>query len=144
MNFQQLLALAEAATPGPWETEGATLVWSPSAKAVVAAASALWPENGWVRYEKPSLGNLDGPAANAKYIAAADPTTIAALIRRLIAAEAVVDVARRVSLLNDDCINEESIGFIRESIGFNKDPGGLMDTLDKALAAYAATQEATP
>lgn len=65
-------------TPGPWEVVGATVVWSPSAKKVVAGASACEPASGAVEYERPSLRAIEEPAANARLIAAA-PEMLAVL-----------------------------------------------------------------
>lgn len=58
-------------TPGPWETL-ATTVWSPSAKAVIAAASELRATDD-VRYTTPRIcsDDIEEIFANAKLIAAA-------------------------------------------------------------------------
>lgn len=71
-------------TPGPWVRES-MVIWSPSAKKVVAAASKCEPSSGLVEYQRPDYGELAGPAANANLIAAA-PELLATLkkcLRRL-------------------------------------------------------------
>lgn len=54
-------------TPGPYEIAGATVIWSPTAKANIAAASALRATRH-VAYSPPDLGELAEPAANAQGI----------------------------------------------------------------------------
>lgn len=81
-------------TPGPWVVEAATLIWSPSAKKMVAGASACEPRSGFVEYEPPQTISLDEPAANARLIAAA-PDLLAAL-------EDLVRLADRAMILIND------------------------------------------
>ena len=88
--LSRLDACAAKATPGPWETSGAVVVWSPSAKAVVAGASALRASRS-VEYSKPTLGEIEQPAMNADLIAACDPATIRSLIRCVRALRPIVD-----------------------------------------------------
>ena len=59
-------------TPGPWEVHGATIVWSPIAKATIAAASELRAES-YVAFQMPSISSadFDEACANARLIAAA-------------------------------------------------------------------------
>ena len=63
-------------TQGPWEIVGSTHVWSPSAKANIASASALRTIR-YVGYAPPEIGDLAEVAANARLIAAA-PDLLAA------------------------------------------------------------------
>jgi len=79
LDIHRLAALAEAATPGPWwiSTSDDTMI---SAKDAEIAQTQGEYSQCW-----------KGMEADAAYIAAADPTTIMALIRRLQAAEAERD-----------------------------------------------------
>jgi len=77
-DLDALAALAEAATPGPWthddesDYQGLVRIWRDIDPPPVM-----------------TMGRVH--AADAAYIAAADPTTILALVERLRAAEAVCD-----------------------------------------------------
>ena len=77
MNLDALAALAEAATPGPWEATR-----DPKAK-----------DDWWLVHTDTDILAMTGQQ-EAAYIAAADPTAILALIARLRAAEAVCEAAR--------------------------------------------------
>jgi hypothetical protein len=77
-DYEALREAAEKATPGPWRRSGSWIM-APSRYLV-----ALWGE-GWKVEE-----------ADATYIAAANPTTILALLDRLQAAERVVEAAREL------------------------------------------------
>ena len=87
-DLDALAALAEAATPGPWHVqldsvypEGRQPGWQPT-PVEGGAIDARWP-----------ILAGENQRADAAYIAAADPTTILALIDRLRAAEAVCEAA---------------------------------------------------
>ncbi len=84
MTLDELLALAEATTPGPW----VTLPW-PQRPAVY-----VYKGENRRRWSVISAGTLY--RRDAAYIAAANPATIAALVKRAKAAEAVVEAARLV------------------------------------------------
>jgi hypothetical protein len=77
-----------AHTPGPWRVEGAGVIWSPAAKATIAAASELRAERyvafTMPRFSSPDLAEIH---ANARLIAAA-PELLAALHKILPHAEA--------------------------------------------------------
>ena len=63
----RLRALAAQATPGPYETVGAAIVWSPSKK-------------------------VEQPGWNAAYLAAVDPQVVAALVVVAEEAERIADL----------------------------------------------------
>ena len=90
LDIPRLAALAEAATPGPWEMDDAEIF---AANGRCIGSTALWDD----------APNADQSIADAAYIAAADPTTILALIRRVQAAEAELVAAHR---LVKDAYNE--------------------------------------
>lgn len=83
LNLLRLAALAEAATPGPWKTAITDDTFVTSYHSDIAEMYGDYDTN----YEIME--------ANAAYIAAADPTTILAMIRRLQAAEAELLTARK-------------------------------------------------
>ena len=60
-------------TPGKWERYGSTIIWSPTAKQVVAQVSEPVPDCRWVSFQEPSLGgpNRKTIVANAILITAA-------------------------------------------------------------------------
>ena len=94
MNRAELRALAEAATPGPWEghTTGDVAAWMVYGEDGWVVASACVVENKPGERHLPAFTTIeDGLAradANALFIAATDPTTVIALLDRLEAAEA--------------------------------------------------------
>ena len=70
---------------------GATVVWSPSQKAVIAGASAL-RATGSVEYVRPEIGEVEQPGSNAAYFAAVDPQVVAALVVVAEEAERIADL----------------------------------------------------
>ena len=95
-----LRALAEKATPGPYETAGAAVVWSPSQKAVIAGASAL-RATGLVEYVRPEIGEVEQPGRNAAYLAAVAPEVLVAIV-------AVAEAAQADRVSSADYHNETS------------------------------------
>jgi len=83
LDLDALQAAAEAATPGPW--------WDRSDE--YGQSAPHYGEYGWSVPGCPAGETEDSPQgrADAAYIAAADPTTILALIRRVRDAEAERD-----------------------------------------------------
>jgi hypothetical protein len=65
-----------AHTPGPWVVDGASLIWSPTGRAAVAAVSAP-RETRIVQYRRLSVqcADFDEACANARLIAASPDTT---------------------------------------------------------------------
>jgi len=84
IDLPRLAALAEAATPGPWKTAITDDTFVTSYHTDIAEMYGDYDTDSEIM------------EANAAYIAAADPTTILAMIRRLQAAEAEVLAARKV------------------------------------------------
>ena len=84
---ERLAALAEAATPGPWVDPD------------VGDGQPHYGDFGYHVYGCPAGETEDSPQgmADAAYIAAADPSTILALLAALDDAEAEVEAARRVA-----------------------------------------------
>lgn len=91
MNDSELRALAEKATPGPWALAG----WS--GNTVLTKA--------WVDFDKglvprpKSWTAISAPIIDSRYIAAADPTTVLALLDRIAKLEAAL---RPVAIMADE------------------------------------------
>jgi len=88
LDLDAIEARAKAATPGPWKVTGATIVWSPIAKAVIAEASELRPTAcKYVEFTKVELGSpdFDEVCANAAFIyhAREDVPALIAELRKL-------------------------------------------------------------
>ena len=84
IDHARLRALAEAATPGPWEAETWTHQFDDEITFgyVEANECSIWDHSG---------GNTVANAADADYIAAIDPPTLIALLDRLDAAREYID-----------------------------------------------------
>lgn len=83
-DLTALAALAEAATPGPWKRNSSWV----ETDAVSERDDIVSGRNSWTDER------FKNSAANLTYIAAASPTTILALIRRVQAAEAELAATR--------------------------------------------------
>ena len=102
MNILEQLREADAgATKGAWVTEGATLVWSPEAHAVICGSSHLYPKSGTVEYQRPDYGDLEQPAANGRLIALAR-THLPALL-------AVCDAAKEMRAATEAYVAEAEL-----------------------------------
>lgn len=79
-------------TPGPWMAAG-FVVWAPAQKQVIAAASALKPNSGYVEYQRPDVADKDlgVVAANAHLIAAA-PDLLEALVNARLALDSLIGI----------------------------------------------------
>jgi len=143
LDLPRLAALAEAATPGPWKTAITDDTFVTSYHSDIAEMYGDYDTD----YEIME--------ANAAYIAAADPTTILAMIRRLQAAEAevwarkVVEAARlQVQIAKEahkvwDGENESRVGKMLLAMsgqitGYRPET----DAIHAALAAHDAAEVA--
>ena len=123
IDLPRLVALAKAATPGPWRTHMADDTYIISDTHDVAAISGNY-ENDAKRME-----------ADAAYIAAADPTTILALIGQLeVMEQKAVGIAMR--LLEAERVVEAARGiFERGTIGSVVDISNALSAHDVAQVA---------
>ena len=98
-DLDKLYELAQAATPGPWSWAGSSYI---------NAVSMTNPENATVVCEMASVDDQEA-RNDAAYIAAADPTTILALIDRCQRAETALREIRTAAAWRDDLDPKERL-----------------------------------
>lgn len=93
MTDEELRALAQAATPGPWKPDERYVVggdgkrgFRPGGEVIICAEPTISHFQEYPKNER---------IANARYIAAANPATVLALLDRLARADAIEAAARK-------------------------------------------------
>ena len=87
MNPTELRELAEKATPGPWNNDGP--YWHDRRDGEVDCTGCVTTDPERKIVATPAPANANGNA-DCAFIAAADPSTVIALLDRLAAAEAII------------------------------------------------------
>lgn len=102
MDYDDLRAKAQAATPGPWVSDGAAVPWTPKQRSpfteygasVAVDDETVVVEGGQQDEQGGAVGVLTNE--DADFIAAANPQTVLALLDRVEELEAALEAAESV------------------------------------------------